>query len=215
MQKVVGSSPIIRLSEPPANAGFRKEGPRVTRPSLRMTGRHVCRPDVVEQRRDVIHVDRPSFGLPRRAPTEPAAVDKDDLVLIGQRTLVWECLEAPAEAAVDEERRNAVAPNVHVKLVHDLDPNHREARLSDAMQGMQFSQSESGRPVRSLSARLLVGMRKVSGCGGTRIRDLRCDRSDETLRLQRLRVTPILWASSVTDLAGNRTPAGKGRGRDR
>ena len=48
------------------------------------------------------------------------------------------------------------------------------------------------------------GMRKVSGSEGTRIRDLRCDRFDETLRLQRLRVTPSLWGSSVTDLAGNR-----------
>jgi len=40
-----------------------------------------------------MHVDRPSFGLLRRAPTEPTAVDQDDLVLIGQRTLLWERFE--------------------------------------------------------------------------------------------------------------------------
>ena len=29
---------------------------------------------------------------------------------------------------MDEERRNAIAENVHVKLVHDRDPNQRWAR---------------------------------------------------------------------------------------
>jgi hypothetical protein len=74
--------------------------------------------------------DRRALRLVVPLGDEPAAVDKDDPVLVGQRTLVRERFKTPAEAAVDEERRNAVAPNVHVKLVHDRDPNHREAAKS-------------------------------------------------------------------------------------
>jgi len=95
------------------------------------------------------HADRPSFGLSRRAPTEPAAFDKDDLVLIGQRALFWKRLEAPAEAAVD---KSAGTPSPQTSMCSSL----TTATLTIA----RFAQSETPRLVRSLKVRL-----PMRGCG--------------------------------------------------
>ena len=71
-------------------------------------------PDVVQQRCDIVHVGRPSHRLQRTAPCEPATVDQDDPVLVGECTLLRKGVEAPAEAAVDEDRRIACAEDIQV-----------------------------------------------------------------------------------------------------
>jgi hypothetical protein len=71
-------------------------------------------PDLVQQRRDIVHVGRPSHRLQRTAPCEPATVDQDDPVLVGERTLLRKGVEAPAEAAVDEDRRISCAEDIDV-----------------------------------------------------------------------------------------------------
>ncbi len=58
------------------------------------------RPDLVEERCEIVHIRRPPFRLGPAAAAAATAVDEDDPILTGKRALLRERIESPTETAM-------------------------------------------------------------------------------------------------------------------